>query len=296
MAAIMNLEFITDDAFDDPVIPHFEKACGAACPVRRTRLSEMLKRHGFHVSRDGELKRRDPAATGKRAATEEWRIIDRVIEISGETIRNLGDSNGMLTRGIVSYAYQTLLCDFMGMESRRSSYSTVGNLVPLFTQWRIVRETIPSVEVPDFLYGYGPEKIDISGMRDPLFKSPFDIYNWRQSDPPGEGAFDVFVVDKPVGRPVLSYFLFGEIHVHDLHDPASDLESGLGSRIRNATCRIAPAFRGDMGEMLWFANGRSLVFAAYSHVLNAASRLPSIDAAVHHVVDSGPGFEVERRS
>ncbi len=286
----MTLEFITDDAFDDPVIVHFEKACGAACPVRRTRLSDMLKHHGFHVSREGELKQRNPAAT-----KEEGRVIDRVIEISGETIRNLGDRSGMLTRGIVSHAYQTLLSDVLGVKPRKSGYSTVGNLVPLFTQWRIVREAVPEVDVPDFLYGYGPEEVDVSDMRDPLFKSPFDIYNWRQSVPPGEEAFDVFVVDKPVGRPILSYFLFGEIHVHDLHDPATGPGSGLGARIRSATSRIAPAFRGDMGEMLWFANETSLVFAAYSHVLNAASRLPSIDAAVRHVVDSGLTFGPGRR-
>lgn len=291
----MNLEFITDDAFDDPVIAHFEKACGGAPRVKRTRLSDLLKSHGFHVSREGELKRRDRAAAKKRAAGEARRVIDRVIEISGETIRNLGDTNGILTRGIMSCAYQMLLSRVIGMEPRGASYATVGTLVPLFTQWRIVRETVPSVEVPEFLYGYGPEEVDVSSMHDPLFKSPFDIYNWRQSAPPDDEPFDVFVVDKPAGRPIMSYFLFDEIHVHGLHDPASDLESALEARIRNATGRIASAFRGDMGEILWFAQADSLVFAAYSHALNAAARLPSIDEAVQGAVDRGLRFDPERR-
>ncbi len=205
-------------------------------------------------------------------------VIDRVIEISPATIEAVGGAGTPLQRGQVYAAYEELISGAMELSCDRQ-YTSLGKLVPLPTQWLLVRQRLPQVDVPAFVYGYGPETTDTTGFDQPIFKSPFDLYGWKPNKRPTGLIWDELVVDRPTGRPLLSYQLGGELVVE-----AFDGES-VSARLTESITTLFPivldVFAARVGEALWFVGDGSITFAAFSHFLAGAARSRRFEGIAH---------------
>ncbi|MCJ2189055.1 hypothetical protein [Novosphingobium beihaiensis] len=195
------------------------------------------------------------------------RIFDRVVEITPATARNI-DSSGLTTVGMVSAAYQAVLNNFRYEISEHPQYSTVGRVVPLFSQWLYVKKFFPHLSIPDYAYGYGPEIVNFDHLDRAVHKSPFDLYSWIPNGPDKNMTNDHFVVSRPKGRPILSYCVGEEVSVVDL----SNQKALHCEDIHILTRRVATIFGTKIGEILWFKEGPELTFASFSHKLFASSK------------------------
>lgn len=201
-------------------------------------------------------------------------LVDRVVEVTQQSCLALaGGGAPTLFRGQVLHVYQMLLRRYLRLGESQGCYATVGTLVPLFTQWGMVNKTLPWLKVPDYKYGYGPEVIDASEFERPVYKTPFDLYDWRPNAAPEGIPDDSFVVNRPEGTPMLLFFCGRQVAARCLSD-GSLVDKQLVSRMRDTVLLIADKFSAFMGETLWFMHGDTMTFAAFSHRLDAAKRFP----------------------
>src|SRR4029077_15948437 len=197
----MNVTVVRDDATPDALENLITSLDGTSSSV--IFLSEFILSNGYRYN--GENGRFIPTArTDVHAGSlAPPMLLNRVVEISTYSCSRLADEISAPTRGLVSELYSRLLARYPQPYCPEISYSTVGKLVPLFTQWSMVTKGIPGVRVPIFKYGYGPEKISAEDLANPIYKSPFNFYEWRPNDPPEGVTMDTFVVDRPKGEPLL---------------------------------------------------------------------------------------------
>jgi hypothetical protein len=258
---------IVDDAMTDP-LAEVGKALGDE-GIEVLRLSDFVRREGFDFDPEAADLRR--LRTSGSAEPEQRRVLDRVVTVSTMSLSQFDGGERLLRPGQLSFAYETLLGEIGCAPDAGAAYSTVGKVLPLPTQWRLVSQNLPELAVPAYKHGYGPEMVPADDFEKPIFKSPFDLYSWKTNERPDEVVWDQFIVEAPGGTPVLSYFLGSNAIVSSLRAEV-ELEPESAARLSNLTLEIGRLFRAQVGEILWFVEGDKVVFAAFSHLLAAARR------------------------
>ena len=204
-----------------------------------------------------------------------------MVEVSQKTVVEFDGAKDLLQRGQVFACYEAVLNE-SGLSGADRQYSTVGRLLPLPTQWRLVGQAGLPVTTPRFLYGYGPMPVDASTLERPTYKSPYDLYHWRANQPEEEGEiWDQFVVESPEGAPLLVSFLGEDYAVNALRKGEEQIAQDVSATLVALSRRIAGLFGAKLGEVLWYVNGAEIMFASFSHFLKGASLTPgfSIRAA-----------------
>ena len=267
--------FIVDDGTRDPGV---ERLLQLPHSVKKILLSEVLLGFGCQYSQETRLLYPPRNWSDDGLNLGHATIIDRVIEVSDETVMFLTNGKGGLSRGQVSFCYEKLLRARNLIASPNLMYSTIGKVVPLVAQWTWVRAALPGVETPDFVHGYGPEVIDTSHFQEPIYTTPLNLYQWRPNTRPEGEVWDAFVVNRPRGRPVVTTVLGDEI-AHNFLD--ANVECGiphaLAARLTLYAGVLKRLFASRMGEALWFIEDDHVAFASYSHALYASARLSSFD-------------------
>jgi hypothetical protein len=198
-------------------------------------------------------------------------ICNRVVQIGPETSAELGDSQGVLAPNLVFAAYAELLRRFTSVLGTPGRNSPVGHMLPLNLQWHAARSHLHGIATPTFLYGLGAEHVDVGSFREPLWKSPFDIYGWDVASHQTRSALQAFVVDKPAGVPVILYFAGQRGEAFALK-PEYDFPDSLAERLKSSVAGLRNAFQAFMGEALFFVDGDVITFAGFSHYLKTASK------------------------
>lgn len=142
-------------------------------------------------------------------------------------------------------------------------------LMPLNVQWFEMKRTLPDVVTPEFVYSFGYEAPDLSGLDVPMQKSVWSLFDWKEerhlSDE--ERARHQFHVSAPRGVPVISWFLGKQDAGMVFPRGPADIDQDMLGQI-NAAAR--KAFCSDLGEILLYADGSTLRFQAYSPFLKSA--------------------------
>lgn len=278
----MSAILVLDDAVGDPIadvltrhpidglaivpLSYFLKASGVAYDEDSGRLTKLSLQDGAHD-----------------------RVLDRVVEISPLAIENFAGGKSSLQRGQLYSAYEELMAETETLSERRQ-YTGLGKLVPLPTQWFIIAKNLPHVATPSFRYGYGPEVIDAEGLREPIHKSPFDLYTWKPNERAEGFIWDDFIVSRPAGRPFLAYRLNERVIIEALD--GGEIDPGSCSDIANLTVEALDLFSANIGEVLWFLDGDRPVFAAFSHFLAGAAKSPQFENEARRYLGSFmPGNE-----
>jgi hypothetical protein len=251
---------VYDDAVGDPIVDVLLKE--PISGVESIALSEFLGLCQVRVDPD--------LALLSEPSGQMHHVIDRVVEISSQTILRIGGGVD-ITRGQVFSVYESILATGVPLEPSRK-YCSMGQLFPLPTQWELLRQSYPDLLFPQYIYGYGPENIDPSECVDPIFKSPFDLYSWRPNCRPEGNVWDEFVVSRPRGRPIISYRVGSSTIVESLD--GDGIDSVLKALLTDLTKRVLQSFSASIGEVLWFAEEGRVVFAAFSMFLAGAAKSP----------------------
>ncbi len=194
--------------------------------------------------------------------------------MSQKTVAGFDGAKDLLQRGQVFACYETVLNE-CGLSGADRHYSTMGRLLPLPTQCRLVGQAGLPVTTPRFLYDYGPMPVDASRLERPTYKSPYDLYHWRANQPEEEGdIWDQFVVESPQGAPVLVWFLGQDHAVNALRKGEEQIAQDVSATLVAFSRRIAGLFGATLGEVLWYVNGAEIMFAAFSYFLKGASLTP----------------------
>jgi hypothetical protein len=263
---------VCDDFQPDPLAQVAQSLPDGTAP-RVVMLSDFLDSNGFAFDAgSGQMRRSVPS---RESGAQ--RILDRVVEVSLKTVAEFDGAKDTLQRGQVYASYETVLNE-RGLSGAERQYSTVGRLLPLPTQWRLVGQAGLPVSTPRFLYGYGPMPVDTSTLQRPTFKSPYDLYHWRSNQPEEGEIWDQFVVESPEGAPVLVSFLGEDYAVNALRKGEELVAEEHSAPLVSLSRRIADVFGAKLGEVLWYVNGDHIMFAAFSHYLKGASLTPGFSS------------------
>lgn len=269
---------VVDDAVSDPLVQYVTSHPELHIEVKR--LSGFLSEHGIEF-RDGlaHFAKQQPRFRGEASRALRGRLLNRVVTVSPTTIAALDSDKGVLLPGLVSNAYEFLLSEYQVNLAAHRCYSTVGRQLDLPSQWKTLTRALPGLVTPKYRHAFATEAISIAGFERPIFKSPFDLYNWKPNTPVSENeSMDAFVVDRPQGCPVLTYCLGSRISIHSLETENVSLSSHCTQRLLRLAAQVISNFDTDIGEMLWFITEEACVFAAFSHRLFAASRMSTFSA------------------
>lgn len=206
------------------------------------------------------------------------RICNRVVGISMETVTALDEHQEVLSSNLVFHSYARILQEFAQVWGVPGIYSPVGNLLPLNLQWHRFNTKISDIGTPRFVYGFGFQKVDVHDFQQPIWKSPFDLYGWKPAEELNVNRIHPFVVDRPVGDPLVLYFAGDSAEVFAL-GPQRDVDERTKERLIQCTGEIKNMFGAFMGEALFFADEKRLTFAAFSHYLKTSigdTRLPEV--------------------
>ncbi|MGH8079853.1 MAG: hypothetical protein ACREP7_04705 [Lysobacter sp.] len=264
----MKIVIVRDDAIPEALEELFAQS-DSGDDYQTMELSRFIALHGLSYD---ALSGRFLATGADSPAINADLVIDRVVEVTKLTCVAIGGAAPPPFRGQVLQAYESLLTCYRRPQTT-GHYSTVGTLVPLFTQWAMVQQTLPWVRVPDYKYGYGPEEVHADDFAQPVYKTPFDFYDWRPNDAPTGIPNDIFVVDRPPGMPMLTFFGGHRVATRSLVD-GQRVDPVTMAKLKDVTLLIANRFDAYIGEILWFVDEAKITFAAFSHRLDAAKRFP----------------------
>lgn len=147
-------------------------------------------------------------------------------------------------------------------------------LLPLNTQWFRAAQYDPGIAIPSFSYAVGYEEPDLTGLVDPMQKSVWSLFDWKEEHHilPAEKMRHRFVVEKPAGLPLFGHFYGNSVHATFPRGSAA-FASEQVERIARA-CRIQ--FKSDVGEFLaYLEEDGTLRFHAFSPYMLSAATDPS---------------------
>ena len=240
------------------------------------RVSEFLRASGVIFDNQDGLLHRD-ASTASASTQLQPVVLNRVVEISEQTLRAIDGGAELLTRGQVTSAFLDALSTYPKVIGAPGVCSPVGSLMPLVNQWKLMglmAHRTPCIKTPAFKYGYGPEPIDHLPFERPIWKSAFDLYSWKVSEVAPHVHWDSLVINRPEGDPLLLYFCGHAWAAQFLSSNQNQaLPDDLQEPLRELVPCLKDTFGAFAGECLLFVAGSSrLVFASFSHYLSAASR------------------------
>lgn len=149
-------------------------------------------------------------------------------------------------------------------------------LMPLNVQWFELKRVLADIQTPDFVYSIGYEAPELRGLVDPLQKSVWSLFDWKQERNllPEEKRRHQFFVSRPQGVPLVAYFC-GE-SAHGVHFPRGEAVPFDLERVRAINQAARRAFRSETGELLLFAEGGQLRFHAFSPYLLSVAEEPAM--------------------
>jgi hypothetical protein len=269
---------IVDDEFRDTAAAHVASVLSSRGRADVVKLSVFLTEAGVKFHREsGNLSWDKATFHGRFPDRSSHRICNRVVSISKGTPAALDGRQQILSPNLIFHSYAEVLKEFPQVWGVPGMYSPVGNLLPLTLQWRLFSSKVRDIATPRFAYGFGFVKIDIHDFRQPLWKSPFDLYGWKPEEIK-QTRIHPFVVDRPIGKPVFLYFVGGSTEVFTL-GPERRIDERINARLLQCVGPIKNMFGAFMGEALFFADEDRLTFAAFSHYLKTSltdTHFPSV--------------------
>lgn len=268
---------VVDNKYRDTAAKEVLSMLSQRGAAKLVNLSEFLTHAGVKFDEETGYLSWNKAIFSKRFPDPDLhRICNRVITISNSTSAELEGKRGVLTPNLVFYSYAKVLKQFSTVWGEPGMYSPVGNLLPLNLQWRLFASRIKEVSTPKFAYGFGFASIDTHDFRQPIWKSPFDLYGWKPEEV-DHNRIHPFVVDRPSGAPVFLYFIgaSAEVFTRDI----GSVDTQTATKLLECAGPMREMFGAFMGEALFFAEGNRLTFGAFSHYLKTSlsdSRFPEV--------------------
>lgn len=270
-----DLLVISDDGRDDRISELFGSDVSlGSFDVRVCTLSNFLKERGFRLKRNPfgiSMLVRDASVYNE----DKLIVLSRVIGITDTTIDALSEGSARLQRGQVLWALNLALNGYKNKLSKSGLYSTVGSVLPLPTQYALIKKFQIPANVPKFscLAFFEALPSEMQG-RDLIVKSPFDFYHWK----PGiyNGGVDKVVLTRPAGIPVVTYIMGDRCWNVSLgsailpEGEVLDEMSGMARRVRQI-------FGGFMLEILWFVYDKSVTYACSSHLCRSLESFNSLN-------------------
>ena len=264
----MHFLIVRDDSIPDAF---YAAAADGIELCRELKISEFLLSHGCHYDNDSGCFQVDGPVAKDIEILKIGLLINRVVEVSKESCLNLANRGIAPSRGQVNHAYSILLKMYSQAPAQLQQYSTVGTLVPLFTQWRMIQNHISGISTPDYRYGYGPEIIDAEGFLRPIYTTPFHLYDWRPNSPMIDPPNDTFIIERPLGDPLLAFFCGDHVSMRWIAE-GSPADKALPDGFGDIVLSVKDIFGAWAGESLWFVDSDRITFASFSHRLSAAQQ------------------------
>lgn len=160
---------------------------------------------------------------------------------------------------------------FPHRSARVGLHSLVGDAMPLYLQWKTLRDDKLPVATPSYHYAFSSQPPLADAFTAPIYKNPFDLDCWRSNSPP-DSHWHTFVVDRPAGRPICT-FIFDEIcRTFCPTGQQLDLSRSSQKSLQDITRRAAQLFGSAIAEILFFVDDEAITFAAFSSVPKTASQ------------------------
>lgn len=263
----MHTAIIIDEAYGDAAADSIKAVLSKSGTSEIRTLSEFLLDAGVHVDEESGYLTKHDVEFGRRYG-DQYAVCNRVVDISEKTMSVLDGTRDILKPNFVLTAYAHLLQEMPKVWGALTPYPA-GKSLPLYLQWRAFAAHVRDIETPRFAYAFGAEEPTIGEFREPLWKSPFDLYNWEVADGASRPDVHAFVVDKPLGRPVVAYFSGDVSDAFDL-SLIGELDEAIKLRLTTCMTTIREAFKSFMGESLFFIDEGRIVFGAFSQFLKTS--------------------------
>ena len=243
-------------------------------------LSSLLARAGWDFDPQTGLLEQCEGSDGA-SFLENAIVCNRITRVSKTTVSRLDDCCGVLNIRLALAAYELTLQKAGFVLGGLCPYPA-GHILPLNLQWRAFAAGAKDIATPNFVYGFGSEEIDTSSFREPVWKSIFDLYTWQGDQEGARPELHKFVVDKPLGIPVMVYFVDSACSLFPLHSGDS-ISISASSRLRNCAKLLQSTFKWFMGEALFYLDQDKVVFAACSPLMTTSA----CDSSFQKVVSEG---------
>ena len=208
-------------------------------------------------------------------------VVNRLFSFKHTKLNELAASAGCTSAWLHAQLWELLryareLCYDTGAPGVSSS------LLPLPTQWLRIKQRDPGLAIPQFAYGFGQQLPGLSGLKRPVRRTIWSIFDWRPEQDPSEvDGPHAFFVDRPDGEPVLIYY-FGDsyqvVHMGDVIDIPPEKIATLMSNVREV-------FKSATGEILTFVVDNEITFAAFSPHMETPSNDKNFDFALRTWMD-----------
>lgn len=203
------------------------------------------------------------------------RVVNRVFSLANTRMDGFLRDNGIDARWL-HIRLQSLLDSAASVCHDTGVRGVSRTLMPLNVQWFELKRVLADIQTPDFVYSIGYEAPDLRGLVDPLQKSVWSLFDWKQERNllPEEKRRHQFFVSRPQGVPLVAYFC-GE-SAHGVHFPRGETVPFDLERVRAINQAARRAFRSETGELLLFAEGGQLRFHAFSPYLLSVAEEPAM--------------------
>jgi hypothetical protein len=156
--------------------------------------------------------------------------------------------------------------------------------LPLNTQWFLLANRTDRVTFPKFVYGFGRVQPDLHDFHDPMQKSVWSLFDWREERQLGDGDrnWHKFFVDRPTGTPVICFYVESSLGFIFPRGEIS-VDTALFTEVAK---HVADTFDSRMGEFLTFMedDGR-MMFCAFSPQMQSAHLSGKLDSMLMRAID-----------
>jgi hypothetical protein len=193
------------------------------------------------------------------------RVINRIFSFRGtrlgELIASLGLHELWAHRSLASLLrLASVLAHDTGTKGISSS------LLPLNTQWFLIKRAQSAAQVPVFVYGFGQTIPDLHKFHDPMRKSVWSLFDWKIEAhlPPHEENWHHFFVERPVGTPVICYYAGDQLELSFPRGETIEVNLDVYKEIAHTACN---QFKSYFGEFLTYHDQGMTTFYAFSPYL-----------------------------
>ncbi len=194
--------------------------------------------------------------------------------------------------------FQLFLISFLKGFKKKTSlpglYSLCGDKLPLNLQWHHLKNQAGlDLSYPDFEYSFGYDTPQIEGLKKPVFTQPDNYYYWK-SEKNDKPRWNSFIIDKPEGLPIVSYFSGSCISVQAF-DESQKIEESIINKIKEYTSVIKKQFNYFMGEMVFFLENENLKFGFISPLFKISAQYQGLPSTLKTgLLDYVRGHELEK--
>lgn len=155
--------------------------------------------------------------------------------------------------------------------------------LPLNTQWFLLANRTSRIVFPKFVYGFGRVLPDLHDFHDPMQKSIWSLFDWREEHhlDMSDRDWHKFFVDRPVGTPVVCFFVDESLGFAFPRDRV-EVDHSLYEDIVG---HVSTVFQSRMGEFLTYVDDQGQVtFCAFSPLMRSAHHSGALEALLLRAV------------